>query len=236
MTTKPLFIATTGRKGGVGKTTAALSLCAHYARAGQSVLLVDLDPQGSASLVLNAPDPSGEHLADVLNGRAQPEPYDTGEGVRVLAGGPALEDCTQPEPLRAVLGEVSADVVIIDAPPGNAHLDRLAMDSARVLLACCDAHRLALTGASRVLDEARGGGHKRACAVILGRVDSRRQLDAQAANLVAGVFAVPVLVVRQDAALAVAMHACQLPPAQGRAAEDFAKVASWIHKQTPRNP
>jgi chromosome partitioning protein len=225
---KPKVIAATGRKGGVGKTTAALSLGAHYARKGLRVLLVDLDPQGSASLVLQAPDATGEHLREVLQGRTAAQPVTTAHGWQVLAGGPALEDCTEPLPLRAVLEDLAADIVLIDSPPGNAHLDRLAMEAADILLACCEPHRLALAGASRVLDEARATGNKPRCAVVLGRVDSRRQLDAQAAHLVAGAFSVPVLVVRQDAALAVALHACQLPPAHGRAAEDYAKIADWI--------
>lgn len=225
---KPLVIATTGRKGGVGKTTAALSLGAHYARKGLRVLLVDLDPQGSASLVLQAPDATGEHLREVLQGREAAQPVQTPHAIEVLAGGPALEDCTEPLPLRSILQDLSADVVLVDSPPGNAHLDRLAMEAADILLACCEPHRLALAGASRVLDEARNNGNKPRCAVVLGRVDSRRQLDAQAAHLVAGAFSVPVLVVRQDAGLAVALHACQLPPAHGRAAEDYAKIAAWI--------
>lgn len=43
-----LTLAITSPKGGVGKTTLALSLAGAYAHAGQRVVVQDLDPQGSA--------------------------------------------------------------------------------------------------------------------------------------------------------------------------------------------
>lgn len=235
---KTRWLAIVGRKGGSGKTALALGLAAHYARQGARVLLVDLDPQGSASLALGA-DADGEHLAALLTGTAAPEmvPYVTiyeTPPLALLPGGPALEAVTAPRPLREVLGGPPADVVLVDCPPGHADLDRLALQAADVVLACTEAHRLGIAGAARVLDEARAVRPRPRIALVLGRVDAHRGLDRAAPDLLAGAFAVPVLTVRQDSALALALNAGTLPPASGRAAADLEAVAAWIDKQTQK--
>lgn len=224
---KPRWIAIVGRKGGTGKTSLALGLSAHYSRAGRRVLVIDLDPQGSATLAAGAA-PSGAELSAVLKGNAEPLPAPVVDNMAILAGGPELEALDAPLPLRDALAGVVADLVLVDCPPGHAHLDRLAMDAADVVLACCEPHRLAIAGAARVLDEARAGRHAPRCAVVLGRMDERRGLDRAAPDLLAGAFGLPVLPIHQDAGLALAMNAGGLPPTHGRAAEDLAAIAHWI--------
>jgi chromosome partitioning protein len=225
------YIAIAGRKGGVGKSSCALGLAAHWLREGKSVVLVDLDPQGSASLAVSA-EATGEGLRAALAGEvaATAQQIDGVENLYVLAGGPAVVDCEAPIPLRTIMEGWTPDYVLIDCPPGHPHLDRLAIEAADIVLACSESHRLAIAGAARVLDDAKKMSHAPACALVLGRMDSRRGLDAAAPELLAGAFGVPVLQVRQDSLLAQALNSGQMPPEHGRASEDFAQIAHWINQ------
>ncbi len=68
-------IAVVNQKGGCGKTTTAINLGAFLARAGRRTLVVDMDPQGHATLglVRNADEPSAtiyDVFAARLDGRA----------------------------------------------------------------------------------------------------------------------------------------------------------------------
>ena len=66
------IIAVSNQKGGVGKTTTAVSLAAELALHGRSVLLVDIDPQCNAtSGVMGGRDDSREEgdLYDLFKGK-----------------------------------------------------------------------------------------------------------------------------------------------------------------------
>jgi chromosome partitioning protein len=230
----PLVIACAGRKGGSGKTTAALGLAAWYSRHGANVLLVDLDPQGSATLALGA-DGAGAGLRRLLEGNAEKVQFCTiFENLALLPGGPELARMENPRPIRQALDGAALDVVLVDCPPGHAELDALALEAADVVLACCEAHRMGIAGAARILDEARNMDPPPACALLLARMDERRGLDRAAADLLAGAFRLPVYPIHQDARLAAAMNAGGLPPHDGRAAADVEALARWIDKQARR--
>jgi chromosome partitioning protein len=55
------------RKGGVGKTTTAVTLAHGLALKGQQVLLVDLDPQGHCCAALGCPFQEGLYISDVYH-------------------------------------------------------------------------------------------------------------------------------------------------------------------------
>jgi chromosome partitioning protein len=122
-------IAWCSEKGGTGKSTSAINCAVALAKSGQRVLLVDLDPQANASLVMLKGEPAvPPTVADVLLGQADAHeatrPTDT-PGLDVLPSSVSLADANvtlasaigRETRLRAALEGLGYDVVMIDTPP-----------------------------------------------------------------------------------------------------------------------
>ena len=125
------IIAVANQKGGVGKTTTTVNLAAGLARLGQRVLLIDLDPQGNATMGSNVDKRQLEHTVyDVLLEdckaadaivSAEQVGYDVLGANRELAGA-EVELVTQDrreKRLKLALSKVrkNYDFILIDCPP-----------------------------------------------------------------------------------------------------------------------
>ena len=154
------------QKGGVGKTTTTVNLAAGLAKVGQRVLMVDLDPQGNATMGSGADKRKLElSVYDVLLESAsiaearQPSAkggYDVLGANRELAGAEvelvALE--RRNERLRDALAAAAADYdfVLIDCPPSLSLLTLNGLCSAHGVIVPMQCEYFALEGLSDLVN------------------------------------------------------------------------------------
>jgi chromosome partitioning protein len=156
-------IAVVNRKGGSGKTTTAVSLAAALAERGLPVLLIDLDPQGSASAWLGHDTEDRRGLDNLVETREIGSIVVKTKvaGLDLVPSSPRLQTAE-----RTMKGELGVGVlraiqrlskdwafVIIDCPPSLSYLSVGALMAVQEVVIPVEAHSIALSGVAAVVRE-----------------------------------------------------------------------------------
>src|SRR5687767_14379964 len=160
-----IVYAIANQKGGVGKTTTAVNVAACIAEAGYETLLVDVDPQGNATVGVGADRHDGLGLYDVLSGEVAAEdavrPTDVPR-LGLLASTPDLAAAAMELPrlagsetrLREALAPLRERhaYVLLDCPPSLGPLTVNALVAADRVIMPVQTEYFALEGLAGLLD------------------------------------------------------------------------------------
>lgn len=159
------IIAIANQKGGVGKTTSAVNLCAALAASGKRVLLVDLDPQGNATMGAGIEKRDLTHsITELLLGestfadalRRSEEGFDVIPGnIDLTAAEIQLMDLPQRDTrLKSALHPIrsSYDYILIDCPPSLSLLTLNALAAADGIIVPMQCEYYALEGLSSLIN------------------------------------------------------------------------------------
>jgi len=203
----PRVLAIANQKGGVGKTTTAINLGTALAAIGETVLILDLDPQGNASTGLGIDRKSREHSTyDVLTGAATlrqavlptavPRLHIASStmdlsGLELEIGRDRDRAFRLREALRALNtnSDIHFDYVLVDCPPSLNLLTVNAMAAANAILVPLQCEFFALEGLSQLLktvDQVKQSLNPELTihGVVLTMYDARNNLSGQVVAVV----------------------------------------------------
>ncbi|WP_373870104.1 ParA family protein [Azorhizobium oxalatiphilum] len=199
----PRILALANQKGGVGKTTTAINLGTALAAIGETVLVIDLDPQGNASTGLGI-DRRARKLStyDVLCGEATLRDAIQESGVPQLHVAPSTLDLSGLEleianerdrafRLRNAVKALTEDesgprysYILIDCPPSLSLITVNAMAAAHAIVVPLQCEFFALEGLSQLLktvEQVRTGLNPGLSihGIVLTMFDARNNLSEQ---------------------------------------------------------
>jgi chromosome partitioning protein len=197
------ILAIVNRKGGVGKTTTATNIACSLALGGQRTLLVDLDPQGSAThgLALECIDGEGAsalfHRSGGFRVRAVAPPAPIQLGVICADLRLANEEASmrreraRGDRLSKMLTAQRGlwDIAVLDTPPALGELSDAALRAADGVLIPVAADYLAIEALRATLEAIRTIEHERGArfrplAILPTMVHARRPASRTAAQLI----------------------------------------------------
>lgn len=244
-------IAIVNQKGGSGKTTTAVNLAASLTEHGKKVLLIDLDPQGSASIWYGFKD-KGKGLYDVLCDEKHLHEVVEKTKLPALDIIPASPYLAGAE--KALANEVGAekvlkakiealtdkpwDYILMDCPPTLGILSLNALSSVDEVLVPVEAHVMALHGLVQLLKtinlvKERLNPHLKIAGILPCRVDYRTKHSKEVITQLRERFSEKILssVIRENIKLAEApLHLLPIThyDPQSNGSEDYRGLAKEI--------
>ena len=160
---KPRIFSVSNQKGGVGKTTTTVNLATALAAIGKKVLIIDLDPQGNATVSVGSKRKKGlnsytfitghNSLSDVIVETQIPQLYIMPSGKELLGIDIELADKKKPQFfLKKALKDVKDfDYVFIDCPPAVGLLTLNALVASDYVIIPVQCEYLALEGVADLM-------------------------------------------------------------------------------------
>ena len=185
------------RRGGCGKTTSAFSFASAMAEGGSKSLIIDTDPQGSATFaVLSSNDIKGT-LLDALTGTEgqvsakqtkDPNVYIlpssdglTDRGLREAGVTDEKEFVTRLSRRIGVRAHENFSCVVIDTPPGDCLIQRSAIIAADLVVVVVNPDPFSFQGVAKTIEQVQttGDGHPRMIRILLNKALPERRISMQ---------------------------------------------------------